>query len=123
MTREPTTRQKPRHGTTSEPMLPALKDLEAYTFAVEDDDYAVFVFPLREPPVPPGLTPAEQRVVRGVIAGLSNQAIASDGGTSVRTVANQLRAVYRKCRVSGRGELIALCARAQEGETGSHGRR
>jgi DNA-binding CsgD family transcriptional regulator len=53
------------------------------------------------------LTDAEREVVRGVVEGKSDAAIAESRGTSARTVANQLRRVFTKLSVHSRGELRA----------------
>jgi DNA-binding CsgD family transcriptional regulator len=56
------------------------------------------------------LTPSEIAVVRSLIEGNSYVEIAKQRQTSVRTVANQIAAVFRRLRVSGRSELISqLC--------------
>lgn len=54
-----------------------------------------------------GLTAAERAVALEAIAGRSNRAIALARGSTPRTVANQLAAVYRKLRVSSRAQLAA----------------
>lgn len=55
-----------------------------------------------------GLSPSEHAVVEAVVAGLSNTAIARARGTSDRTVANQVAAVFKKLRVNSRSELVRL---------------
>lgn len=50
--------------------------------------------------------PAELAVVRSLVEGLCYQEIARLRGTSLRTVANQVTAVFRRMRVSGRNELL-----------------
>ncbi len=67
----------------------------------------------RVPPVPPAaavvkLTRAEAEVVARVACGLSNREIAVVLGKRSGTVKNQLSAVYRKLRISGRARLIML---------------
>lgn len=57
------------------------------------------------------LTPAEQEVARGILEGRSNQLIARRRGTSLRTVANQVAALFQRFDVSSRAELV----RALEG--------
>jgi DNA-binding CsgD family transcriptional regulator len=57
---------------------------------------------------PSPLTAAEHAVVKLAAQGLSNEAIAELRSCSVRTVANQLAASYRKFAVSGRRELKAM---------------
>lgn len=56
--------------------------------------------------VPASLSPAEAEVARLVFDGQSNREIAETRGTSERTVANQLRSIYRKLEVSSREELV-----------------
>jgi len=58
------------------------------------------------------VTPTEWVVARLLIDGLSYREIATSRSCSVRTVANQLASVFRKLRISGRGELLL---RAVEG--------
>lgn len=54
------------------------------------------------------LTRVEAEVLRQTIAGKTHAEIASGRGTSRRTVANQLGAVFRKLGVSGRSAVRAL---------------
>jgi DNA-binding NarL/FixJ family response regulator len=51
------------------------------------------------------LTPAEQAVVEGALAGRSNAELALSRSTSTRTIANQLSAAYQKLGVRSRSEL------------------
>lgn len=62
------------------------------------------------------LTGAEAEVALLAIRGLSNRAIASERGTSVRTVANQMASVLRKLHVASRQELAARFARGSLAE-------
>jgi DNA-binding NarL/FixJ family response regulator len=59
-----------------------------------------------------GLTPAEQEVARGLLAGLSNVEIARLRGSSARTIANQVARLYSKLGVRSRAELAARFAAA-----------
>ena len=64
-------------------------------------------------PFPPAaavvkLTCAEAEVVARAACGLSNREIAAVLGKRSGTVKNQLSAVYRKLRISGRARLIML---------------
>jgi DNA-binding NarL/FixJ family response regulator len=52
------------------------------------------------------LPPAELAVVRSLIEGESYERIAQLRGTSTRTIANQITAVFRRLKVSGRSELL-----------------
>ena len=54
------------------------------------------------------LTRAEAEVVARVACGLSNREIAAVLGKRSGTVKNQLSAVYRKLRITGRARLIML---------------
>ena len=60
-----------------------------------------------DPPVE-NLTQAETEVARAAVTGLSNREIAKQRGAAVRTVAVQLRSIYRKMGISSRTELAAL---------------
>lgn len=59
---------------------------------------------------PADLTPAEERVLALVGAGLSNAEIARARGTSVRTIANQVASILRKTGRPTRRALIAMTA-------------
>lgn len=58
----------------------------------------------------PELTRSEAEIARLVFRGRSDREIAEARGASVRTVANQLAAIYRKLGVVSRFELVALLA-------------
>ena len=70
-----------------------------------DDELVVFSWDIAEPP-PPQLTSAERDVLARVVRGESNQAIASARKTSVRTIANQVASLLRKCSAASRFDLI-----------------
>jgi DNA-binding NarL/FixJ family response regulator len=53
------------------------------------------------------LTPAERAVATLLLEGASNAEIAHKRNTSVRTVANQVAAIFRKAQVGSRVELAA----------------
>ena len=57
------------------------------------------------------LTAAEREVVRLVLEGCSNREIAKRRRASVKTIANQLAAVYQKLGISSRFELAARLRR------------
>jgi DNA-binding NarL/FixJ family response regulator len=61
--------------------------------------------------LPKSLSSAEKEVVQAVLAGRTNVEIASVRGTSVKTIGNQLHAIYRKLGVGSRHELAALLTR------------
>lgn len=68
----------------------------------------VLSYPLHAPTLPDGLTQAEGEILEGLLAGEVNEDLARGRGTSTRTVANQVAAIFRKLGVSSRAELIAL---------------
>ena len=75
----------------------------------------VLSFPVAPPAVALAALSAGQREVAAlVLEGRSSREIAALRATSVRTVANQLAAIYRKLGVSSRAELAARL-RSEEG--------
>lgn len=56
------------------------------------------------------LTPAEKKVLRDLVRGLSNAQIGRWRGTSERTIANQVQSAFRKLGVRSRRQLWALAA-------------
>lgn len=68
--------------------------------------------PQADPGTEEALTPAERRVADAVLRGASNQEIAQATGRSVRTIANQLAAIYRKLGVGSRAGLAARLHRS-----------
>ena len=66
---------------------------------------AVYVAP--DPDLVRRLTLAELDVTLAVLEGLQNSSIATQRRTSLRTVVNQLAAVFRKLGISGRLELVS----------------
>ncbi len=69
------------------------------------EEYAVLCLPV--PAVMASLSPAERAVVLSALGGKSNATIARERRASVRTIANQLQAAYRKLRISSRAQLAA----------------
>jgi DNA-binding CsgD family transcriptional regulator len=106
----PVTARAPRAAQGAALRPPA--KLEAYTFEVARDEYAIFTFPIPEIEPLPELSAAEREIVHALVEGQSNKEIAERRGTSHHTVANQLRSIYVKLGVSGRVELIRRCTRS-----------
>ena len=78
----------------------------------ELDDMDVLVFELELPPPPlPELSAGEAEVAMLVGEGLSNAAIAHARGVSRRTVASQLRSIFRKLELGSRWALSLLLTR------------
>jgi DNA-binding CsgD family transcriptional regulator len=98
-------RRTPAKGS---PELPPPRELEAYTFQTEGDEFLVLSYELPKTILPADLTPAEREVVLAVALGGSDAEVAAARGTSARTVANQLQSIYRKLRVASRAELLAM---------------
>jgi DNA-binding CsgD family transcriptional regulator len=83
--------------------------LDHYVVEVDGVEYAVIAMAAPQLALPEGLTDAETSVLMLVLAGLSNEQIASARGRSLRTVANQVASILEKTRTASRGELIARC--------------
>ncbi len=62
--------------------------------------------PSPDGPLESSLPRAELAVIRSLIEGVSYAEIARRRGTSTRTIANQITAVFRRMKVSGRSELL-----------------
>ncbi|MBP8805012.1 MAG: helix-turn-helix transcriptional regulator [Kofleriaceae bacterium] len=82
-------------------------DLRAWYVAHADGDLAVISAQAPHPGARAHLTEAERAIVRRIAAGDSNRAIADARGTSARTVANQVAAIFAKLGVASRSELLA----------------
>lgn len=67
---------------------------------------ALIEIPSPDPIVPTCLTEAERQVAVMVFEGASNRDIAIARGVSVKTIANQLAAIYDKLGVTSRVELV-----------------
>jgi DNA-binding CsgD family transcriptional regulator len=87
-------------------------DVRVTRLNVGDSEVAVVSFPFTEVAPDVELTPALRAVLRLVMAGKSNGEIASERGTSYRTVANQVRSLFIAFGVNSRGELVAKLARS-----------
>lgn len=82
-------------------------EIEIFDVKVGDDELVVMSLPSAAEAIA-GLTSAEHAVARDAIAGHSNAEIARRRGSSPRTVANQLAAIYRKLGVGSRAELAVM---------------
>lgn len=99
-------------STLDGPLPSPPSDLSAVHFRIDDDHYAVFSFPTVASELPGSLSPCERDVLRAVLRGDSNREIGERRGTSERTVANQVQAIFKKLRVHSRCELAAWYARS-----------
>jgi DNA-binding NarL/FixJ family response regulator len=91
-------------------MMPARKDRERDTppeglVAYVGEDVALLSIPAQSEGALDSLTHAELSIARKLVDGRSNAEIARARGTSERTVANQVAAIFKKLRVGSRAEL------------------
>jgi DNA-binding NarL/FixJ family response regulator len=77
---------------------------------IESTTPVMLLSAIREEPVAPRLTAAEQDVLVRILMGLSNRQTAAARGTSPRTIANQARSLFQKFGVGSRAELVAVVA-------------
>jgi DNA-binding NarL/FixJ family response regulator len=97
--------------------LPPPRGLEAYTVNVGNEELLILGFALPRIVPPPGLTAAEEEVVRAVASGMKNAEIARRRGTSQRTVANQLTSIFQKLGITSRAQLVCMSTvRRTQGE-------
>jgi len=75
-------------------------------FVWQERELNVIAIPRPERLLQGVLPQAELKVVRNMVEGLSYREIARLRGTSTRTIANQVSAVFRRLNVSGRNELV-----------------
>jgi DNA-binding NarL/FixJ family response regulator len=82
-------------------------------FSLGPDDFAII--PVAGDPAPclAALSEAETRVLAELATGRSNREIAISRGTSLRTITNQVSAVFRKLGVRSRSELVLLLSGAK----------
>lgn len=87
--------------------------LAVHTFEEAGQTFAILDWPVEgdSPPAGAGLPGAQREVLALILAGASNAEIARLRRRSVRTVAHQVDAVFRRFRVGSRQELFALVAR------------
>ena len=83
------------------------RTLKAETFMLGGLELVVLTFPIVPERPSPSLTRAERHVVELLTQGFGTKEIASERGTSLHTVSNQLATIYRKFGVSTRQELLA----------------
>lgn len=74
--------------------------------------------PRDDDPLTQQLSPGERDVLRALIDGKSHEQIASERGTSLRTVANQLGNAFRRLSASGRAGLLVQLAELRVASAG-----
>jgi DNA-binding NarL/FixJ family response regulator len=82
-------------------------------FAI-DEEYFVLSYPIAVATFPSTLSAAEQAVAGRIVEGASFREIARERGTSERTIANQVKAIYRKLGVGSGLELAAFSLRLSQ---------
>ena len=90
------------------PTIPRV--LGVFAFAFGRDEFVVLKVPSSRLEARASLTSAERSVTEGLFEGRSYRDMARERGTSPRTVAGQVRSVFKKLGVSSRSELSALLA-------------
>ncbi len=83
-----------------------LGDARASAYESEFERYDIVSMERPDVRLPTVLSSAERAVTRQVIEGIPHTDAAKSRGTSRRTIANQLSAIFRKLGVSGRFELM-----------------
>lgn len=83
------------------------KNLHAARFDVGVDQYVILSYPAQTTELPATLTSTELEIYQAILAGHTNAKIAKERDRSLRTVANQVAAIFAKLGVSSRAELIA----------------
>jgi DNA-binding NarL/FixJ family response regulator len=76
------------------------------TFVADGRELRVISVPRPDQSLGGSLPPAELSVIRALVEGASYGQIARQRGTSTRTIANQVSAVFRRLHVSGRNDLV-----------------
>jgi DNA-binding NarL/FixJ family response regulator len=77
---------------------------------IGDQTLVALRYPIATADLMQALTPAEQAIAGGLLAGKSYSELAEERGSSRRTIANQAVALYAKLGVHGRLELVARLA-------------
>lgn len=87
------------------------------------DKLALFCWQPKAVLLPSELSIAERAVLVWLLEGATNADIAQQRGTSTRTVAKQVRAIFGKLQVDSRSELLARYSTAHQREQGRSRRR
>src|SRR6266478_4904701 len=94
--------------TAPPPDLEPPHGVRASRFTIDGEEHLVLSYPRGVPCAPPFLSPAQRAVAEAFVSGRSHGDIAKWRGTSKRTIANQIRAIYTKLGVGSRLELARL---------------
>lgn len=86
-------------------------ELRVSRFQLAGEDYAVLSYPHPGGAAAALLTEAEKAIFSALLSGQTNQQIADSRGRALRTVANQVAAVFQKLGVGSRAELVTKFSR------------
>jgi DNA-binding NarL/FixJ family response regulator len=103
-------RQHEPRAADCSPRSGAPDELEAATFCVAADKYVIFSHRVSQMQVPGEVTQAERDVCVRLLRGQGINTIATERNSSLSTVRNQGRALYRKLKVSSWAELAVRCS-------------
>ncbi len=87
---------------------PAPTSSDVTFFTLGSEEFALIALADNTAPALATLSEAETRILAELATGRSNQEIAVSRGTSLRTVTNQVSAVFQKLGVRSRSELVLL---------------
>lgn len=110
-----------KRSTRSTPVLAPPRGLEASRITVGEEELALLTFPISPPALPETFSAAEREIAVAVLEGRSNAEIAAERETSIRTVANQIGAMFRKLGVHSRPEFVVALGAARAGARRSRG--
>jgi DNA-binding NarL/FixJ family response regulator len=99
--------QSARHADARTGAEPAAAGLRTARFQLAGDDYIVLSYPHAAVAAPAALTSTERAIFSALLSGQSNPQIAASRGRALRTIANQVAAIFHKLGVSSRAELVA----------------
>ncbi|MGH7435155.1 MAG: helix-turn-helix domain-containing protein [Polyangiaceae bacterium] len=85
--------------------VPPPEGLGARTVVLGTDEYLILTLPLPDWAVPGCLTEAERHITLAILRGATNQDMAGERKSSVRTIGNQIARIFAKLGVTSRIEL------------------
>lgn len=97
---------RPDQSNRTETMLPPPSGVDEYTFPVAGDTTQTLSFRVTTSPPAVEFTTAERSVLKAVAAGMTNDEIAEERGSSRRAVVTLVRSICAKLGLVNRGELV-----------------
>ncbi|HET9932242.1 MAG TPA: helix-turn-helix domain-containing protein [Polyangiaceae bacterium] len=89
----------------TETMLPPSSGVDEYTFPVAGDTTQTLSFRVTTAPPSVDFTLGERSVLKAIAAGMTNDEIAEERGSSRRAVMNLVRSICAKLNLANRAEL------------------